>query len=34
MRLDDYDPYLSVGDKCLTGVPTFKVNSSRLKYLS
>lgn len=32
--LDDYDPYFSIGDKCLTDVPTFKVNFSKLKYLS
>lgn len=32
--LQDYDPYFSVGDKCFTGVPTFKVNFSKLKYLS
>lgn len=32
--LDDCDPYFSVGDKYLTGVPTCKVNFSKLKNLS
>lgn len=28
--LDGYDPYFSVGEKCLAGVPVFKAEILRL----